>query len=158
MPEPKTLQVFLMTETATLPKRGSEGAVGYDLSADLMKGKLAGPTPVVTIFPGDRALISTGLKMAIPDGYYGRVAPRSGLALKKGIVVLGGVVDPDYRGEVFVLLLNTGSERFTIDHGDRIAQLILERVTTPPIARVYSVDDLGDTDRGAGGFGSTGVK
>jgi len=92
--------------------------------------------------------------MAIPVGCYGRIAPRSGLAFKSSIDVGAGVIDPDYRGEVKVLLFNLGNCDFKAEAGTRIAQLIIERCETPP---VVEVDSLDDTERGAGGFGSTGI-
>lgn len=159
MPDPRKLQVFCMTPTATLPRRGSEGAVGYDLSADiwLSNGGSIGSSGSVAIAPGDRLSINTGIAMAIPHGYMGHILPRSGLAKKNGIVVLGGVIDPDYRGELLVMLLNTGSEPLPIKHGDRIAQIVLKRVATPEIDEVFRQDELGETVRGTAGFGSTGM-
>jgi len=148
------LPVKLLTDTATLPRRGSELAVGYDLSADLSAGDWRRSGISLRLPPGKRERVSTGVAVAVPVGYYGRVAPRSGLAYKHGIDVLAGVVDPDYRGEVFVILQNNGEEEFAVRHGDRIAQLILERVETPEVERV---SELPDTARGSAGFGSTGV-
>jgi len=144
-----TLQVKLLTPTAGTPTRGSDLAVGYDLRADLGHGGRF----VVPVH--QRRRISTGVAMAIPVGYYGQVLPRSGLALKHGIVVMGGVIDPDYRGEVFVMLLNTGNDPFYIEHGDRIAQVVLKAVITPEV--VVVLGDLDETARGDAGFGSTGV-
>lgn len=103
---------------------------------------------------GGKELVKTDLSIAIPFGTYARVAPRSGLAWKNFIDVGAGVVDYDYRGNVGVILFNHGKEDFVIKHGDRVAQLILEKIATPD---VVEVDDLDETDRGAGGFGSTGV-
>ncbi|MCA9583023.1 MAG: dUTP diphosphatase, partial [Myxococcales bacterium] len=123
------------------------GAAGLDLSALL-------DAPMV-IEPGGRAAVPTGLAMALPENHEGQVRPRSGLALKHGITVANapGTIDEDYRGEVQVLLINLGQEPFTIESGDRIAQLVVQ-----PIARVAvsEVDNLEDTARGEGGFGSTG--
>ena len=133
-----------LTPYATIPTKGSAGAAGYDLTA----------TDPVTIHPGERAIVSTGLAIRLPPGTYGRVAPRSGLAARHGIDVLAGVVDPDYRGEVKVILQNHGTETFVTGPGMRIAQLVLENFTT---TTVEEVDDLGDdTLRGVAGFGSTG--
>ncbi|MGG5810986.1 dUTP diphosphatase [Falsiroseomonas sp. CW058] len=143
-----TLAVMRLTTSAAIPSRGSAGAVGYDLCADLQE---AGE---VTIHPRGRAAIPTGIAVAIPEGLYGRIAPRSGLALKAGVDVFGGVIDPDYRGEIKVILHNSGSEPLTIGHGDRIAQIILERVAVMP---VMEVDRLDATVRGSSGFGSTGM-
>lgn len=127
---------------AVLPVRGSEFAAALDLSAieDLVIpcGKVVG--------------VKTGLAVEIPIGYYGRIAGRSGLAIKKGIDVLGGVVDCDYRGELVAILVNHGETNFEISKGDRIAQLILESIISPePIF----VDELSDSYRADSGFGST---
>jgi dUTP pyrophosphatase len=108
----------------------------------------------VTLIVGHRHLFKTGLSVAIPNGYYGRIAPRSGLAIKNGIDVLAGVLDPDYRGEVGVILINLGEEAVQINVGDKIAQLIIE---TCHRCSFVEVDDLNNTNRGAGGFGSTDV-
>lgn len=132
---------------AKLPTYGSEFAAGMDLHANLGYGERQ------TLYPRNRYLISTGISVAVPAGYYMRIAPRSGLANKQGLDVLGGVVDSDYRGEVMVLLLNTGEKEFTISHGDRIAQGIIEKIAH---VAIEEVKQLNDTDRGAGGFGSTG--
>jgi dUTP pyrophosphatase len=109
----------------------------------------------LTLAPGQRALVPTGLSLAIPDGYEGQVRPRSGLALKHGVTVLNspGTIDSDYRGEVKVLLVNHGTEPFAIAAADRIAQLVIAKVTR---AALREVDVLTDTARGAGGFGHTG--
>ena len=131
--------------------RGSEHAAGYDLFADLGGTGAASEVP---IYPGTRRVISTGISMEIPLSYYGRVAPRSGLAVKHGLDVLAGVVDPDYRGDVSVVLVNHGQATFLVTHGMRIAQLVLERVATPIIVEV---SELNAAVRGEAGFGSTGV-
>lgn len=138
------LQVKKLRPEATLPTRGSEWSAGYDLSSAESK----------TIEPGARAVVKTALAIACPAGTYGRVAPRSGLTVKKGIHVGAGVIDADYRGEVGVVLFNLGQEAFEIQPGDRIAQLVLEKIV---MASVQEVDELDETVRGAGGFGSTGV-
>jgi len=144
------LRVKRLTPTAKLPTRGSAQAIGLDLYADVTEARGA-----IEIRPGYRALVSTGIAIALPPGYYGRVAPRSGLALKQGIDVMAGVIDEDYRGEIHALLLNTNQwETFWVKPGDRIAQLILERADIMP---VVEVDDLDATARGANGYGSTGV-
>jgi dUTP pyrophosphatase len=112
----------------------------------------------VVLHPGDRFLIPTGLAMAIPEGFEGQVRPRSGLALKHGITVLNapGTIDSDYRNEVKVLLMNHGQAPFEIKRGDRIAQLLIAPV--PECEWLHSsAEDLGDTQRGLGGYGSTGV-
>ena len=128
---------------ARLPTRGSEGAAGLDLYA----------VESVTIEPGGRAAVRTGLAVAIPRGFYGRVAPRSGLAVRHGIDVLAGVIDSDYRGEILCALVNHGSEAFEVGPGARVAQLVVEAIATPEPAWA---EDLEETARGAGGFGSTG--
>ena len=138
------LRVCRLSEAASLPVRSTPGAVGYDISS----------SEATVVAARGSKLIATGLSMAIPSGFYGRVAPRSGLAVKKSIHVGAGVVDPDYRGEVRVLLFNLGDADFAIEVGDRIAQLVLEQCATPP---VVEVDSLDDTLRSHGGFGSTGV-
>ena len=110
----------------------------------------------VEIAPGARALVKTGLAMALPEGYEAQVRPRSGLALKRGITVLNtpGTIDEGYRGEVGVILFNSGSEPFKVSVGDKIAQMVVAPVTRAEIAEVAELDG---TERGAGGFGSTGV-
>ncbi len=130
------------------PACQSEGAVGLDLAA-----AVAEP---FTLAPGERKLIPTGFALAIPLGYEGQVRPRSGLALKHGITVLNspGTIDPDYRGEVKVLLVNHGSEAFVVTPGDRIAQLVICPVARAELVLVTSLDE---TARGSGGYGSTGV-
>jgi dUTP pyrophosphatase len=128
---------------ARLPSRGSERAAGLDLCA----------VERVTLAPGGRAAVRTGLAVAIPAGFYGRVAPRSGLAVRHGIDVLAGVVDADYRGEILCALVNHGTEPFEVEPGARVAQFIIEAIATP---EPEWADDLEETGRGAGGFGSTG--
>jgi len=132
-----------------LPKYSTNESAGLDLRAELQSP--------ITLEPGQRRLIPTGLKIALPTGYEAQVRPRSGLAYKHGITVLNspGTIDADYRGDVGVILINHGSESFTIENGERIAQLI--------IAKFVQIDwdevlDLSSTSRGEGGFGSTGVK
>lgn len=130
------------------PAYQSEGAVGLDLHA-----AVADP---VTLAPGERRLIPTGHAVAIPPGHEGQVRPRSGLALRHGITVLNapGTVDPDFRGEIKVLLINHGEAPFTVARGDRIAQLVICPVA---IAALEPVEALDGTARGGGGYGSTGV-
>ncbi len=132
-----------------LPAYATAGAAGLDVVA-----AVAEP---VTLAPGERRLIPTGLAIALPAGYEAQVRPRSGLALKHGIALVNspGTIDEDYRGEVGIILINLGSDSFTINRGDRIAQIVVAPVTRALLAEV---DDLPDTARGAGGFGSTGVK
>jgi dUTP pyrophosphatase len=129
---------------AVAPMRATEGSAGYDLSSAVD----------AVIPPNGRLAVSTGISIGLPEGTYGRVAPRSGLAFKYGIDVLAGVIDFDYRGEVKCILYNSGDQHFFIKTGDRIAQLIIEKIETPDVAVVLEIDD---TARGAGGFGSTGV-
>lgn len=141
------LQIQRLRASATVPVRASEGAAGLDLFADL--------DAELTISPGARVLVPTGLAIALPAGHEGQVRPRSGLAVKYGVTVLNapGTIDEDYRGEVKVILVNLGAEPFVVRHGDRIAQLIVAAVARVEVALV---DTLTDTSRGAGGFGSTG--
>lgn len=140
------LKVQKLRPTATLPTRGSDKAVGYDLYADT-------PDKNLIILSGLRMMVPTGIAVCPPDGYFARVAPRSGLALKNGIDVLAGVIDPDYTGECFAMLFNTGTKQFVIEHGARIAQFILLAYAAPD---VVEVDTLEAHTRGADGFGSTG--
>jgi deoxyuridine 5'-triphosphate nucleotidohydrolase len=128
---------------AVLPTRGSSLAAGLDIYV----------IEDLTIQPGERVLARTGLAVAIPEGYYGRLAPRSGLATKKGLDVLAGVIDADYRGEIRCLLYNTGDEAIHLPAQSKICQLIIEKIITP--TAVWG-DEISDTDRGSGGFGSTG--
>lgn len=134
-------------EGLALPAYETAGAAGCDLRAAI--------TDPVTLVPGDRVLIPTGLCIALPNGYEAQVRPRSGLAVKFGITVLNspGTIDADYRGEVKVPLINHGREPFVIERGERIAQMVIAPVVQVAWALVPSLDD---TDRGAGGFGSTG--
>lgn len=143
------LQVKRLTESAVLPTRGSLQAIGLDLCADLPRGP-------VTLYPATALMVGCGIAIAIPHGYYGRIAPRSGLAVRFGIDVLAGVIDADYRGEIMVLLEKGPyyAGALEIKHGDRIAQLILERAD---ILDVIEVSELSETKRGVAGLGSTGV-
>ena len=132
-----------------LPAYESAGAAGADLRACLPEGP-------VTLAPGARALISTGLHMAIPQGFEVQIRPRSGLALKHGITLINspGTIDSDYRGIVGVIMGNMGQEAFTVEHGMRIAQMVAAPVMQ---AGFDLADSLDETPRGAGGFGSTGA-
>lgn len=136
-----TIKVTL-SPGATMPTRGSDGAAGYDIYAL--------EDTVINCF--QFIPVSTGVSIEIPAGHYGRVAPRSGLAVKHGVMVGAGVIDSDYRGEVKVALATLNCV-YEFKKGDRIAQIIIERIATPEMVHVDSLDD---TDRGAGGFGSTG--
>jgi dUTP pyrophosphatase len=113
----------------------------------------------VVLLPGDRYLVPTGLAMAIPVGFEAQIRPRSGLALKAGVTVLNapGTIDADYRNEVMVLLVNHGQTPFEIRRGDRIAQMLIAPVPECSWIPVENADDLGDTERGLGGYGSTGM-
>jgi deoxyuridine 5'-triphosphate nucleotidohydrolase len=128
---------------AVLPTRGSLQAAGLDIYA----------LEDLTIPPGDRVLARTGLAVAIPEGYYGRLAPRSGLATKQGLDTLAGVIDADYRGEILCLLYNSGAETILAAAQSKICQLIIEKIITPD---AVWADDISATERGSGGFGSTG--
>jgi len=143
MPDrPDVLRFKQLDSRAVLPKRGSALSAGLDICA----------IEDVEIQPKQRALARTGFAVAIPPGFYGRVAPRSGLAVKQGLDVLAGVIDSDYRGEVCCVLYNTGDETIHLPSGSKICQLILEQIITP---EATWVNDLDATARGAGGFGST---
>jgi len=145
-----TLRVYRMRADAVVPRYNTSGAAGMDLAACL-----ASP---LTLGPGGTARVPTGLRIALPAGHEGQVRPRSGLAARHGVTVLNapGTIDEDYRGEVQVLLVNHGSEPFTIESGDRIAQLIVAPVVQVEIEVVEGEGALGGTERGDGGFGSTG--
>jgi dUTP pyrophosphatase len=142
-------QVLPHGEGLEPPAAHSAGAAGADLRAAVPEGE-----PMV-LAPGARALVPTGLVLGLPAGFEGQVRPRSGLAAKHGVTVLNspGTIDADYRGEVKVILINLGDEPFTIMRGDRIAQLVVAAVVRPLFGLV---DRLDATERGAGGFGSTG--
>lgn len=131
------------------PRQQSMGAAGVDLLAAL------GVSETMTIEPGKRALVPSGLAIALPGGYEAQVRPRSGLAAKHGVTVLNspGTIDADYRGEIKVILINHGDAPFTIQRGDRIAQMVVAPVTGIDFELKESLDA---TERGAGGFGSTG--
>jgi dUTP pyrophosphatase len=136
-----------MRPDAIIPRYMTANAVGLDLCAAI--------DAPVAIGAGERAAISTGLAMAIPDGFEGQVRPRSGLAREHGVTVVNapGTIDADFRGTVHVLLLNTGTQSFTVKPGERIAQLVIAPVVQAELAEV---DELPATERGTGGFGSTG--
>lgn len=133
----------LVGEGGSQPEYSSTGAAGADLRA----------SEAVTIAPGARAAVPTAVRLQIPPGHVGLVWPRSGLAVRHGIDTLAGVIDSDYRGEVRVVLVNHGDEPFRIERGDRIAQLLVQRVERAAFVAVPSIEE---TDRGGGGFGSTG--
>lgn len=143
MPEPEQLSFKSLHPDSILPTRGSLYAAGLDLYS----------IEDVRLDPHERRLVRTGLAVAIPDGHYGRIAPRSGLATRNGIDVLAGVIDSDYRGEIQCLLHNAGQEVVELPAQTKICQLIIEKIITPA---AQWADDLPETKRGAGGFGSTG--
>ena len=147
-----------ISDFAVCPSRNTETDAGYDLYS----------TTSYSINPLERKLVSTGIKIHIPEGYYGRIAPRSGLAVKKGLDVMAGVIDSGYRGEIKVLLVNLNSDstkgtayenffgsfgKVDIKQGDRIAQIIIEKCYSP---KWTEVDELSNSDRDEGGFGSSG--
>jgi len=138
------LRVKRHSSEATMPVRATDGSAGYDLSSSVAKELLA----------GERFAFDTSLSIQVPTGCYGRIAPRSGLAVKKGVNVLAGVIDSDFRGLLKVVLINHSDQSFDVKIGDRIAQLILERIYVPD---VEEVDEHEATERGDGGFGSTGI-
>jgi dUTP pyrophosphatase len=146
-----TLKIEVLTgnDDLGLPAYATDGAAGLDLRAAL--------TEPLTLKPGERGVVPTGLKMAIPMGFEGCVRPRSGLAMKQGLTLTNspGTVDSDYRGEVKVLMINLGQESVVLKRGDRIAQLLITPVAH---AQVMKVESLDDTTRGGGGFGHTGIQ
>lgn len=137
-------------EGLALPRYETEGAAGMDLIAAVPEAE-----PLV-LAPGARALVPTGLAIALPSGFEAQIRPRSGLAAKNGITCLNspGTIDCDYRGEVKVILINHGPEAFTVTRGTRIAQMVIAPVTRAVLSEVASLDE---TERGVGGFGSTGT-
>ena len=143
------IQIKKLSDSVLIPKYETTGSSGMDIAAHI-------PNNII-IDPGEKALISTGLSIAIPKGYEVQISPRSGLAAKKNITVLNtpGTIDADYRGEIKVILINLGKEKFIIKNGERIAQMVV-----CPVVQAYleEVNELTNTDRGSGGFGSTGTK
>ena len=135
--------------THPLPHYGTEASAGVDLRANI--------TEAITLKPLERTLIKTGLFIELPVGFEAQVRPRSGLAYKHGLTVLNtpGTIDADYRGEIGVILVNLSNEEFTIENGERVAQMVIAKHEQ---AEWNLVEELSDTDRGAGGFGSTGKK
>lgn len=143
------LEVLIaMVEGARMPEYATLASSGMDLSAFLAES--------VTLPPGERMLISTGIHVSIPEGYEAEIRPRSGLANKFGVTIVNtpGTIDADYRGEIKVLLINLGKKPFVIANGDRIAQMVFRNIAR---ARFRTVDVLPETLRGKGGFGSTGI-
>ncbi len=132
-----------------LPSYETDSAAGMDIRAALDES--------IILKVGERILIPTGLIMALPNGYEAQIRPRSGLAIRNGITMLNspGTIDSDYRGEIKVIAINHGQEDFVINHGDRIAQMVISPVVQLPVKEVSELDE---TERGEGGFGSTGVQ
>jgi len=143
------IQIKKLSNSVSIPKYETPGASGMDITAYIENN--------IIINPGEKALIATGFSIAIPKGYEVQIRPRSGLAVKKNITVLNtpGTIDADYRGEIKVILINLGNEKFIIENGDRIAQMVVCPVIQ---ASLEEVEELSDTQRGSGGFGSTGTK
>ena len=143
------IQIKKLSSTVSTPKYETPGSSGMDIAAHIENK--------VIIDPGEKALISTGLSVAIPRGYEVQIRPRSGLAAKNNITVLNtpGTIDADYRGEIKVILINLGREKFVIENGERIAQMVVCPVVQ---VNLEEVKELSDTPRGLGGFGSTGTK
>lgn len=144
MTEHPMIKVKALREGARLPHRATPWAAGADLHC----------ADAFVLQPGERRLVPTGISIEIPHGYYGRVAPRSGLAVRHGIDTMAGVIDADYRGEVNVLLINLGENAVEFGAGERIAQLIIEYAAP---SEFHWTENLGETARGEGGFGSTGT-
>lgn len=143
------IQIKKVRENAKIPTRGTSGAAGFDLYACI--------TEPLTLKKGDTALIPTGIAIAVPEGYAAFIHSRSGLSIKRGICLLNsvGVIDSDYRGEICVGVIKATDEPYTIEPNERIAQMVIKPVETPEL---IETDKLDSTDRGAGGFGSTGTK
>ena len=145
----KKIQIKKLSNEVITPKYETLGSSGMDLAAYIEQD--------VVINSGDKALVPIGFSLSIPQGYEVQIRPRSGLAAKKGITVLNtpGTIDADYRGEIKVILINLGNEKFIIKNGERIAQMVV-----CPVVQAYleEVNELTNTDRGSGGFGSTGTK
>jgi len=143
------IQIKKLSNSVSIPKYETPGSSGMDIAAHIKNN--------IIINPGEKALVPTGFSIAIPIGYEVQIRPRSGLAAKKNITVLNtpGTIDADYRGEIKVILINLGKEKFTIENGERIAQMVV----CPVVQTILEeVKELSDTKRGLGGFGSTGSK
>ena len=139
-----SIKVKKLKENAVVPRYAHEGDAGMDVCS----------TEYCVLRPGERKLISTGIAMELPEGYFASIRDKSGLAYKKGITTLGGVIEHTYRGEYGVVVLNTGDEDFVIRAGDKVAQVVIIPVAS---VEVEEVDELGDSVRGEDGFGSTGL-
>ena len=143
------IQIKKLSNSVSIPKYETPGSSGMDIAAHIENN--------IIINPGEKALVPTGFSIAIPRGYEVQIRPRSGLDTKKNITVLNtpGTIDADYRGEIKVILINLGKEKFIIENGDRIAQMVV----CPVVQTILEeVKELSDTKRGSGGFGSTGSK
>jgi dUTP pyrophosphatase len=143
----ENLYIKKLFVNSIVPTKGSKEAAGYDLYANIN-------TPNAIVEPYNSVLISTGVAMKIPHGYYGRIAPRSGFSVKTGLMVNAGVIDSDYRGEVKILFQNPTDKCVRINNGEKVAQIIIEKIAH---CEVIEVDNLDETERGANGFGSTGT-
>ena len=143
------IQIKKLSTSVSIPKYETPGSSGMDISAHIEND--------IIIYPGEKALVSTGFSLSIPIGYEVQIRPRSGLAAKKNITILNtpGTIDADYRGEIKVILINLGKKKFIVENGDRIAQMVVCPVVQ---ADLDEVKELSDTERGSGGFGSTGTK
>jgi len=143
------IQIKKLSKSVSIPKYETLGSSGMDIAAYIEKE--------IIINPGEKALVSTGFSISIPKGFEVQIRPRSGLAAKKSITVLNtpGTIDADYKGEIKVILVNLGKEKFVIENGDRIAQMVVCPVVQ---ADLEEVKELPDTNRGSAGFGSTGTK
>ena len=142
------IQIKKLSSSVSIPKYETPGSSGMDIAAHIENN--------IIINPGEKALIPTGFSMAVPKGFEVQIRPRSGLAVKKNITVLNtpGTIDADYRGEIKVILINLGKEKFIIENGERIAQMVVCPVVQ---ANLEEVKELSETHRGSGGFGSTGT-
>ena len=143
------IHIKKLSSSVSIPRYETPGSSGMDIAAHIKDN--------IIINPGEKALIPTGFSMAVPKGFEVQIRPRSGLAVKKNITVLNtpGTIDADYRGEIKVILINLGKEKFIIENGERIAQMVVCPVIQ---ANFEEVKELSDTERGSGGFGSTGNK
>ena len=143
------IQIKKLSSSVSIPKYETSGSSGMDVAAYIKND--------IIINPGEKAIIATGFSLAIPKGFEVQIRPRSGLAAKKNITVLNtpGTIDADYRGEIKVILINLGNEKFTVQSGERIAQMVVCPVVQ---AKFEEVKELSDTVRGSSGFGSTGTK
>lgn len=145
----EVLKIKKISENAVTPTRGSKDAAGFDLYCS--------ESSIVEILPGSTVKIHTGIQMEIPDGYVGLLFARSGIAIKKGLRPANavGVIDSDYRGEIIVALHNDSNTAQYVNPGDRVAQLVIVKYFAPSLKEV--IEDLSETERGEGGFGSSGV-